>query len=169
MKFMTHELPPKYISSRTAKITLIILGVLWMAFLIAVNIVLGVSYFTDIYDGIVFFSVSVLPFLILAAIWLVVLRDMGKAFVEVGGDKITVVDYYVGIRREKIYFTKDVATAEILSGYSMRVRGYRFSGRGCSGLMYIVFRGERGNYLFKVICSPETEAYFGVRFVLERE
>ena len=84
-------------------------------------------------------------------------KDMERAFIEITDDKITVTDFYFGIRREKTFSLGEIECAEITTGYSMRVRGYRHSGAGCT---YIVFRDKAGNYMFKLICVPETKQYF---------
>ena len=101
--------------------------------------------------------VILLPFSALA-LWIhVITRDMEKAYVEITGDTITVVDYYYGVRKEKQFRTCDIVSTELLSGYSLRVRGYRHS---YMGICYRIFRGEKGRYLFKLIDIPESSACF---------
>ena len=84
-------------------------------------------------------------------------KDMDKAFVEIVDDVVSVTDYYFGVKKEKTFSMCEIETAEILIGYSIRVRGYRYSNAGCT---YIVFRGNGGKYMFKVICVPETKQFF---------
>ena len=72
-------------------------------------------------------------------------------------DTITVVDYRFGMRKVKIFNSKDIVKAEIIRGYSNKVRGYRYSHMGFT---YIVFRGVSNKYLFKVVNLPETRPYF---------
>ena len=88
-----------------------------------------------------------------------ILYDMKRAFVEITDDKVVAVDYYFGLKHEKVFFREDIVSAEITTGYSMRIRGYRFSGQGFPNLKYIVFRGKKKKYLFKLICSDEAKSY----------
>ena len=90
--------------------------------------------------------------------------DMKRAFVEITDEKIIAVDYYLCLKHEKVFFREDVVFAEITTGYSMRVHGYRFSGQGFPNLKYIVFRGKKKKYLFKLICSDETKSYVEKHF-----
>ena len=98
------------------------------------------------------------PVLVLALLIAVSQKDMDRAFIKIVDDVITVTDYYFGVKKEKTFSMCDIETAEILSGYSIRVRGYRYSNANCT---YIVFRGNGGKYMFKVICVPETKEFFG--------
>ena len=65
--------------------------------------------------------------MILAAFVWTSLSDMNKAYVEIMEDTIHVVDYYMGIKREKKISFSDIVNAEIVMGYSHKVRGYRWS------------------------------------------
>ena len=92
------------------------------------------------------------------ALWIhVMIRDMVKAYVEIAGGIITVVDYYCGVRKEKQFRTCDIVSTEVITGYSLRVRGYRNS---YMGICYRIFRGEKGRYLFKLIDIPESAGCF---------
>ena len=98
------------------------------------------------------------PLTVLVILIAITQRDMDKAYVEIVDDVIIAVDYYFGIKKEKTFSIRDIAAAETLTGYSMRVRGYRYSN---AGITYIVFRDKSGKYMFKVICVPETKQFFG--------
>ena len=109
-------------------------------------------------------SRSILPALIiLIPVTLVVTSvivsssDMNKAYVQIEGDSITVVDYYFFSKKERCFKIDGIKTAEIELGYSFRVRGYRYSMMGFS---YIVFRNADNKYLFKIINCPETNEFF---------
>lgn len=78
--------------------------------------------------------------------------DMRKAYIEVDESTIRVVDYYFGIKKEKLFSFADITSAEIVTGYSTRVKGYRIS---TGGTRYIVVR-KGSEYLFKVICTADT-------------
>ena len=93
-----------------------------------------------------------------------ILYDMKRAFVEITDDKIIAIDYYLGMKHEKVFYREDIVFAEIITGYSTKVRGYRFSGTGFSNLKYIVFRGKNKKYLLKLICSNETKSYVEKHF-----
>ncbi len=101
--------------------------------------------------------VILVPMLLLAVLIAITQKDMDKASVEVVNDVITVTDFYFGIKREKVYSVQDIGCAEVLIGYSMRVRGYRYSN---GGMTYIVFKDMNGKYMFKVLCVPETKELF---------
>ena len=116
-------------------------------------------------------SHSVLPVLIIlifvtfiASFEIVTTIDMNKAYVQIDGDKITVVDYYFFFKKERCFRIDVIKTAEIALGYSFRVRGYRYSMMGYS---YIIFRDANKKYLFKVINSPETNEFFSKRFEIQ--
>ena len=83
--------------------------------------------------------------------------DMNKAYVQIEGDNITVVDFYFFSKKERSFKFDEIKAAEIALGYSFRIRGYRYSMMGFS---YIVFRNDNNKYLFKVINCPETNEYF---------
>lgn len=86
----------------------------------------------------------------------ITIRDMSNAYIEIDGNSICVVDYYLGIKKEKMFSLSDITSAEIVPGYSHRVKGYRFS---AMGTRYIVLKKDN-EYLFKIICLPETENIF---------
>ena len=160
MIFKTHELPQEYRATKSGKIMLTICGVL-MAF---VPILAFVALVVETHKFIVPFCLALLPFLLLGGVWTMILYDMKRAFVEITDEKITAVDYYFGLKHEKVFFREDIVFAEIITGYSMKVRGYRFSGKGFSNLKYIVFRGKNKKYLLKLICCNETKNYVEKHF-----
>jgi len=90
--------------------------------------------------------------------------DMNKAYVQIEGDNITVVDYYFFSKKERRFKIDEIKTAEIALGYSFRVRGYRYSMMGFS---YIVFRNDNNKYLFKIINCPETNDFFSKHFTIQ--
>ena len=163
MIFKTHELPQKDKTAKSAKIIFTICGAMWAALLILITIVLTMETSNFIFP----FCLVILPLLLLGCIFSVMHFDMKKAYIEICDEKITVVNYYLGIKREKVFFSKDVVCAEITAGYSSRVRGYRFSGRGFSNLKYFVFRGRNNKYLFKLICSDKTRSYIEKSFEIK--
>ena len=159
MIFNTHDRTPKIKTSKTLKIMLIscwsFIGAVFLFFAIATSIM----------------SRSILPALIiLIPVALVVTAvivsssDMNKAYVQIEGDSITVVDYYFFSKKERCFKIDEIKTAEIKLGYSFRVRGYRYSMMGFS---YIVFRNDNNKYLFKVINCPETNDFFSKHFTIQ--
>lgn len=86
----------------------------------------------------------------------ITMRDMSKAYVEIDGDAIRVVDYYLGVKKERAFSFADITSGEIALGYSHRVKGYRFS---VMGTRYIILKSGK-KHLFKIICLPETESVF---------
>ena len=160
MIFKTHELPQEYKPTKSGKIMLIICGVL-LAF---IPILAFVALVVETHKFIAPFCLSFLPFLLLGGIWTMILYDMKRAFVEITDDKIIAIDYYLGIKHEKVFYREDIVFAEIITGYSTKVRGYRFSGYGFPNLKYIVFRGRKKKYLFKLICSDDAKSYVEKHF-----
>ena len=102
-------------------------------------------------------AIILIPVTFIAAFVIVTTIDMNKAYIQIDGENITVVDYYFFSRKEKCFTIDEIKTAEIALGYSFRVRGYRYSTMGFS---YIVFRNDNNKYLFKVINCPETNDFF---------
>jgi hypothetical protein len=152
MRFNTHNRTPKIETKKSLKIMLTI------SFGLIISLFLFMAIVCSLYIESVMPAVVILtPVLVLAILIAISQKDMEKAFVEIVDDVITVTDYYFGIKKCKIFQLHDIATAEILSGTSMRVRGYRYSNAGCS---YIVFRNCEGKYMFKVLCVPETKRFF---------
>ena len=83
-------------------------------------------------------------------------KDIANAHIEIDGNSIHVVDYYLGMKKEQILAFSDITSAEIVPGYSHRLKGYRFS---AMGTRYIVLKKDN-KYLFKIICLPGTENIF---------
>lgn len=108
--------------------------------------------------------IILIPTILIAAFVIVTTIDMNKAYVQIEGNNITVVDYYFFSRKEKCFTIDEIKTAEITLGYSFRVRGYRY---GMMGVSYIVFRNDNNKYLFKVINCPETNDFFSKHFTIQ--
>ena len=153
MRFNTHNRTPKIETKKAVKIMLTI------SFGLIISLFLFMAIVCSLYiDSVMPAIVILTPVLVLAILIALTQKDMDRAYVEIVDDAIIVTDYYIGIKTEKIFYMPDIATAEILFGYSMRVHGYRYSNAGCS---YIVFRDKSGKYMFKIICVPETKQFFG--------
>lgn len=86
----------------------------------------------------------------------ITIRDMSNAYIEIDGNSICVVDYYFGIKKQRMFLFSDITSAEIVPAYSHRVKGYRYS---YMGTHYIVLKKDN-EYLFKIIYLPETENIF---------
>lgn len=153
MIFNTHDRTPKIQSSKTVKVIFAINIGLFGAVFLFMAIVCSLEINSIMPAVLILVPVSVLAMLIV-----IPQRDMDKATVEIVGDKIIATDYYFGIKKEKSFLTSDIAVAEVLTGHSLRIRGYRYS---MAGFTYIVFRDHHGKYMFKIICLPETMQVFG--------
>ena len=152
MRFNTHDRTPKIETKKSVKIMLTI------CFGAIISIFLFTAIVCSLYINSVMPAVVILtPVLVLAILIAVSQRDMDRAFIEIVDDVITVTDYYFGLKNEKMFSMREIDTAEILIGSSMRVRGYRYANAGCT---YIVFKDNGGKYMFKVICAPETKQFF---------
>ena len=86
----------------------------------------------------------------------ITIKDIVNAYIDIDESSIHVVDYYFGIKKEQIFSFSDITSAEIVLGFSHRVKGYRVS---AMGTRYIVLKKDN-KYLFKVIHLPETENIF---------
>jgi hypothetical protein len=155
MTFKKYELPDEYKMKRSAKILFTIIAVIWALLLILITVVLTI----ETHDIIVPFCSVILPFVLLALVFVVIEKDEKKAFVEIVGDKITVVDYFFGIKQQKVFSVKNIVKAEITHG------GYSWP--GTYGLTYLAFRGEKNKYLFSLICTPQAKSYFEQYFEIE--
>ena len=153
MRFHTHDRTPKIKNKKSIKIILAFGFGLIIAFFLFMAVVCSL-YINSIMPAVVILA----PLTALVILIVITQRDMDKAYVEIVDDVIIAVDYYFGIKKEKTFFIQDIAAAETLTGYSMRVRGYRYCN---AGITYIVFRNKSGKYMFKVICVPETKQFFG--------
>ena len=154
MTFKTHELPDKYKMKRSAKILFTIIAVIWALLLILITVVLAIETHNIIEP----FCLVILPFVLLALVFVVIEKDEKKAFVEIVGDKITVVDYFFGIKQQKVFSVKNIVKAEITLG------GYSWPGTSAT---YLSFRGEKNKYLFSLICTPQAKSYFEQYFEIE--
>ena len=152
MIFNTHDRTPKIKTNKTLKIMLIscwsFVGAVFLFFAIVTSI---------ISHSILPAAITLIPVTFIAAFVIVTTIDMNKAYIQIDGENITVVDYYFFSRKEKCFTIDEIKTAEIALGYSFRVRGYRYS---IMGFSYIVFRNDNNKYLFKVISCPETNEFF---------
>ena len=159
MIFNTHDRTPKIKTNKTLKIMLIscwsLMGAFFLFLAIATSII---SH--SILPALIFliFATLIVTFVIVSS------TDMNKAYVQIEGDNITVVDYYFFSKKERRFKIDEIKTAEIALGYSFRVRGYRYSMMGFS---YIVFRNDNNKYLFKIINCPETNDFFSKHFTIQ--
>jgi len=152
MIFNTHDRTPKLKTNKTLKIMLILC---W-------SLIGSLFLFAAIATSIMIRSISpaliiLIPAILIVTFVIVSSSDMNKAYVQIEGDNITVIDYYFFSKKERCFKIDEIKTAEIVLGYSFRVRGYRYNMMGFS---YIVFRNDNNKYLFKIINCPETNDFF---------
>ena len=156
MIFYTHDRTPKLKTNKTLKIMLILcrslIGVIFLFAAITTSIMSR---------SILPALIILIPAILIVTFVIVATIDMSKAYVQIEGDNIAVVDYYFFSKKARSFKIDEIKTAEIAPGYSLRVRGYRYSMMGFS---YIVFRNDNNKYLFKVISCPETNEFFGKHF-----
>ena len=108
--------------------------------------------------------IILIPATIIVTFAIVTTIDMNKAYVQIEGNNITVVDYCFFSKKERCFKIDEIKTAEIALGYSFRVRRYRYS---IMGFSYIVFRNDNNKYLFKIINCPETNDFFSKHFTIQ--
>lgn len=152
MKLNTHDRTPRPKTSKVIKILFAI------CFCLIYGIFLLGSFACFYYSNSIVSGMFMilLPIVLTFFVWITI-SDMNKAYVEIGEETVYVVDYYMRLKREKEISICDIASAEIIQGYSHKVRGYRW---GMAGFSYIVFRGDTRQYLFKIIYTPETKRVF---------
>ena len=151
MKLNTHDRTPRPKNNKLVKGLLVLCAILIFSMFGLLSF--ACFYYAQSLFGGIF--VILIP-IALTAIILLHIKDMEKAYVEIKEDVIYVVDYYWGIKKEKLISRSDITSAEICIGYSHKVKGYRFS---FAGMRYIVFRNNK-KYLFKIIYLPEIEEIF---------
>ena len=151
MKLNTHDRTPRPENSKLIKGLFVLCGVLMYSIFGLVSFACF-YYANSIVGGIFIILIPVL----MTALILTHIRDIERAYVEIQGNEIYVVDYYWGIQKEKHFSFSDITSAEICIGHSQKVKGYRLS---IAGMQYIVFKKDK-KYLFKVIYLPETEEIF---------
>ena len=151
MRLNTHDRTPRPKNSRLVKELLVMCGILIFG-IFALGAFACFYYANSIVGGMLVIMIPVL----MTAIILTHIKDMEKAYIEIIDDKISVVDYYWGVKKEKHFALSDITSAEICTGYSHKVKGYRFS---FSGMRYIIFKND-DKYLFKIIALPETADIF---------
>lgn len=147
----THDPTPRPQNNRLQTILWVISAVL-MCCMCGMTIFAGFVYANSPVAGVFL----VLLYASMAIITLIPFKDMKKAYVEIRENDIYVVDYYWGIKKEKHISFSDITSAEIHTGYSHKVKGYRYN---TVGTRYIVFKNEK-KYLFKIIALPQTEELF---------
>lgn len=152
MRFNTHNATPKIVTNKALKIMLAFEYGLAAAFLLFAAIVCAFTVH-NILPAVVIIG----PLIVLAGVILITQKDMDRAYVEISDQRITVADYCFGVEQKKVFSMQDIASAEILPGSSLRVRGYRYDQMGSA---YIVFRDRNGKYMFKILFAPETRQYF---------
>ena len=151
MKLNTHNRTPRPKNSKLVK------GLLLFCWLLMFSIFCLGSFACFYYAKSIAGGISVLLIpILMTVIILNHIKDMERAYVEIIDDKISVVDYYWGVKKEKHFTFSDITSAEICIGYSHKVKGYRHS---TAGMKYIIFKNG-DNYLFKIIALPETEEIF---------
>ena len=159
MIFNTHDRTPKIKTNKTLKTMLILcwslMGALFLFAAIATSIMSR---------SILPALIILIPTILIVTFVIITTIDMNKAYVQIEGNNITVVDYYFFSKKERCFKIDGIKTAEIELGYSFRVRGYRYSMMGFS---YIVFRNDNNKYLFKVINCPETNDFFSKHFTIQ--
>ena len=149
MRFHTHDRTPRPKMSKLLK----------ALFLISGGLLGGFFLFFAVYASITIKSIApaliVAEIPLLAVLILIGIRDMNRAYVEINGDSIDVVDYYCFVKRKKSVSIQEIARMEILSRGSRKMRGLAYP--LCS---YLVFWDREGKYLFKLFYTPETMQYF---------
>ena len=159
MLFNTHDRTPKLKTNKTLKIMLILCGCLIGALFLFAAIATSI-----ISRSILPAPIILIPTILIVTFVIVTTIDMNKAYVQIEGNNITVVDYYFFSKKERCLRIDVIKTAEIALGYSFRVPGYRYSMMGYS---YIIFRDTNNKYLFKVINCPETNEFFSKCFEIQ--
>lgn len=151
MRLNTHS---QTIPSKLPKflVAMFCVGVSLIYFIFLLTAFACFTYAKSVLGGIL---VIFIPIVITA--WVcITIRDMSNAYIEIDGNSICVVDYYFGIKKQRMFLFSDITSAEIVPAYSYRIKGCRYN---YMGTHYIVLRKDT-KYLFKIIYLPETENIF---------
>ena len=151
MRFNTHsQTTPSKLPKILVAMFCVCVGLMYFIFLLVAFACF--TYAKSVLGGIL---VIFIPIVITA--WVcITIKDMSNAYIEIDGNSICVVDYYLGIKQKKMFSFSDITSAEIVTGYSHRVKGYRYS---AMGTRYIILKNDT-KYLFKIIYLPETAEIF---------
>ena len=151
MKLYTHRKTIK------AKISWLINGLLILS-VIGILSIFGIGAFACFYYAKSFIGgISIILFaIIMTTLTFLLVKDFEKAYIEIKENEIKVVDYFLGIKKEKKIIKTDITSSKIYVGYSHKVKGTRLT---FGNTQYIVFYKDK-KYLFKIIYLPETAEFF---------
>lgn len=145
MKFNTHDRTPRPPLKKWWKITF---GVV-MALIYSIFVLCAVVGTVEARSPMPALVILPIPLFMTAGTALVHF-DMTKAYVEIDGDRIHVVNYYFGIKKEKFFSLREIESAERTMISVSKI----------SCKYYLQFRGANRKDLFKLYDCPETEAFF---------
>ena len=152
MRFNTHDRTPRLPMRRLGKLSLAVSAVLIYGLFVLAAVVFSLETHSPL-------PALLILLLVLLLTALVALRcsDFTRAYVEIDGDRIRVVNYLFGIKKEKFFSLREIESAECTVIQVSRFRS----------APYLQFRGANRKYLFKLYDCPETEAFFH-EFLKER-
>lgn len=151
MKLYTHRKTTK------AKISWLINGLLILS-VIGILSIFGIGAFACFYYAKSFIGgISIILFaIIMTTLTFLLVKDFDKEYIEIKENEIKVVDYFLGIKKEKKIIKTDITSAKIYVGLSRNVKGPSLI---WGNTQYIVFYKDK-KYLFKIIYLPETAELF---------
>jgi hypothetical protein len=150
LKLNTYDHTPRPKKGKPISVSVIIAAV----FIYGIVGLLAFGYF---YDSQWLLGIVVILAAILATTMvLTAKKDVEKSYIEIIGDYIHIVDYPLGIKKEKRIAFSDITSAEICHAYSPKTKGCRFS--TAADHFVVFYNGKK--YLFKIICLPETKEVF---------
>lgn len=150
MKLNTYDHTPRPERNKSISASVIIAA----AFLYGI---VGLWAFVYFYDSQWLLGIVVILAAVLAtAMVITAKKDVEKSYIEIIGEEIHVVDYPLGIKKEKRITFSDITSAEICHAYSPKTNGCRLS---TAADHFIVFYNGK-KYLFKIICLPKTKEVF---------
>ena len=149
LKLNTYDHTPRPKRGKPISVSVII-----AAFIYGIVGLLAAIYFHDSqwFLGIV----VILSAIFATAMVLAAKKDIEESYVEILGNSIHIVDYPLGIKKEKRFKFSDITSAEICHAYSPKTKGCHFS---TAADHFIVFFSSK-KYLFKIVCLPETKEIF---------
>lgn len=150
MRLNMHEDTPTHATETIPKVLLALAcgcGVLVLGLL-----VFALVYYVQQYA--MALAMVLLVLLVIGMCWMGIL-DLKKSYIEVVENQITVVEYNMGIKKVKCFSMDDIKYITYSNGNAFVIRGTR--NRYAE---YIVLRGVRRKYLFKVFDCPKTREIF---------
>ncbi len=151
-KFYIHSQTPKTPTPKSLKVLLACAGVLLYGNILFGAVACSIMAKSPLPALLILLPVSAATAALLLLTW-----DMERSYIEIKEERILVVRYRFGRKKEEHFLLSDLSSATIRHGHSLLMPGLRYTNQA----WYIVFKDQEGRYLFKVLATPEARVFFG--------